>query len=147
MDISKYLRIWFAINNIQQKYFSDKYRIPGTTISETLKGIKKKIPENFKNAFQNQFGFPVEDVYKHIKLEIESNAVETGKESQINKSMEGKKMNKNEKILYGLEELSQEKIDQLQEIIDKWIEEDLQKRKEKRRHTEELKSQKNQKSA
>jgi hypothetical protein len=56
-------------------------------------------------------------------------------------------MNNNEKKLYGLEDLSQEKLDQIQEIIDKWIEEDLQKRKEKRSQTKDSKSQKNQKSA
>lgn len=70
MDIFTYLRIWFAINNIQQKKFSEKYRIPNTTISETLNGTKKKVPEKFAKAFQKQFGFPVYDVYENIKLEL-----------------------------------------------------------------------------
>ena len=48
--------------------------------------------------------------------------------------MEGNKMNKSKKILYVLEDLSKEKRDYLQEIIDKWIEEGLQERKEEHRN-------------
>jgi hypothetical protein len=40
-------------------------------------------------------------------------------------------MNKSKKLLYGLEGLSKERRDYIQEIIDKWIEEGLQERKEK----------------
>ena len=54
-----------------------------------------------------------------------------GKNSRINKSKKGNKMNKSKKLLYGLEGLSKERRDCLQEIIDKWIEEGLQGRKEK----------------
>jgi DNA polymerase III alpha subunit len=54
-----------------------------------------------------------------------------GKDSRINKSKEGNKMNKSKKLLYGLEGVSKERRDYIQEIIDKWIEEDLQERKER----------------
>ena len=40
-------------------------------------------------------------------------------------------MNKSKKLLYGLEGLSKERRDYIQEIIDKWIQEGLQERKEK----------------
>ena len=40
-------------------------------------------------------------------------------------------MNESNKLLYGLEGLNEERRDCLQEIIDKWIEEGLQERKEK----------------
>ncbi len=53
-----------------------------------------------------------------------------GKESKINKSMEGKKV---EEKLYDVESLNQERIDILQEIIDNWKVEDTNKRKEERR--------------
>lgn len=144
MNISTHLRIWFAINNIQQKDFSEKYRIPGTTISETLKGMKKKVPEKFKMAFQKQFGFPVENVYEHIKSKLENNTPETGKESQINKSKEGGNM---EGKLYDVEGLSQERIDIIQEMIDNWKVEDANKRKEERRKRTSITKSKKSKSA
>ncbi|MBT3879902.1 MAG: hypothetical protein HON76_19655 [Candidatus Scalindua sp.] len=124
------------INDIglSQVNFAKKIKYNETSL---CKIIKRRIPitKPFKRRFKLSEGFEVEDLL--IK----------GKESRINKSREGKKMNNNEKKLYGLEDLSQEKLDQIQEIIDKWIEEDLQKRKEKRSQTKDSKSQKNQKSA
>jgi hypothetical protein len=53
-----------------------------------------------------------------------------GKESQINKSKEGRKM---EGKLYDVEGLNQERVDILQEMIDNWKVEDTNKRKEERR--------------
>ena len=124
------------INDIglSQVNFAKKIKYNETSL---CKIIKRRIPitKPFKRRFKLSEGFEVEDLL--IK----------GKESRINKSREGKKMNNNEKKLYGLEDLSQEKLDQIQEIIDKWIEEDLQKRKEKRSQTKDSKSQKNQKFA
>jgi hypothetical protein len=55
-----------------------------------------------------------------------------GKDFRINKSKEVNKMNKSNKLLYGLEGLSEERRDCLQEIIDKWIEEGLQECKKER---------------
>ena len=130
MNISKLLRIWFIINSIQQKEFAEKNKISTTNISEILKGIKKSIPIDFKKAFQKQFKFPVEDVYEHIKIKLESNTLGKGKESRINKSKEGNKM---EGKLYDVEGLNQERIDILQEMIDNWKADDANKRKEKRK--------------
>jgi hypothetical protein len=141
MIIYKLLRIWFTINDIQQKEFAKKHKIHANKIYEILKGIKKNIPIDFKNAFQKQFGFPVEDIYKHIKIEMESNTQEKGNESRIIKSKEGKKM---EGKLYDVEGLSQERIDILQEMIDNWKTEDASKRKEERKKREyKTKSKKN----
>jgi hypothetical protein len=53
-----------------------------------------------------------------------------GKDSQINKTKEGRKM---EGKLYDVEGLSQERLDIIQEMIDNWKAEDASKRKEERR--------------
>ena len=135
MIIHKLLRIWFTINDIQQKEFAKKHKIHANKIYEILKGIKKNIPSDFNKAFQNQFGFPVEDIYLHIKSELEK-----GKDSRNNKSKEGKEM---EGMLYDVEGLSKERLDILQEMIDNWREEDLNKRKEERQKTRDSKSKKN----
>ena len=131
MDIWKQLRIWFTINDIQQKDFAKKNNIHPNKIYEILKGIKKNIPTDFKKAFQKQFGFPVENVYEHIKLKLESKNQEKGNESRINKSKERKE--RVEGKLYDIEGLSQERIDIIQEMIDNWKIEDANNRKEERR--------------
>ena len=128
MDIWKQLRIWFTINDIQQKDFAKKHNIHPNKIYEILKGIKKNIPIDFKKAFQIQFNFPVEEVYEHIKLKLERNTPGKGKEAQINKFKERKE--RVEGKLYDLEGLSQERLDLLQEMIDNWKVEDANKRKE-----------------
>ncbi len=57
----------------------------------------------------------------------------------IMKLVEGNKENKYNKILYGLEDLNQEQLYQLQEIIDNWTEDALRKRREMRKRAKEMK--------
>ncbi len=57
----------------------------------------------------------------------------------IIKLLEGNNMNKTNKILYGLDDLDQEQLNQLQEIIDNWTEKALKKRREMRKHVDKLK--------
>jgi transcriptional regulator with XRE-family HTH domain len=64
------------------------------------------------------------------KVKEKHSNYQTGKESRINKTKEGKKM---EGKLYDIEGLSQERIDILQEMIDNWKAEDAEKRKEERK--------------
>ena len=128
------IRKFYKNKGLTQKDFAKKIGYSRSYISEIVTG-RRVLSEDIKISFSNKFGFEIEDLLKK------------GKDSQVNKSKEGKKMNKNEKILYGLEDLSQERLDQIQETIDNWMEEDLQKRREKRRKAKESKPKKNHKSA
>ncbi len=85
-------------------------------ISEIVTG-SREISEDIKVSFSNKFGFEIEDLLK--------TGLVAEKQAKYHKSEKGK--------LYDVENLSQERIDIIQEMIDNWKAEDARKRKEERR--------------
>ena len=81
------------------------------------KYISREISEDIKVSFSNKFGFEIEDLLK--------TGLVAEKEAKYHTLKKG--------TLYDVENLSQERIDILQEMIDNWKAEDANKRKEERK--------------
>jgi plasmid maintenance system antidote protein VapI len=119
-DTSKQLglliRKFYRNKGLTQKDFAKKIGYSRSYISEIVTG-SRVISEDIKVSFSNKFGFEIEDLLK--------TGLVAEKQAKYHKPEKGK--------LYDVENLSQERIDILQEMIDNWKTEDTSKRKEERK--------------
>ncbi len=108
-------------------YSFEKEEISRGAIDSIMRGSTPSVDTAYKIA--KALNVTVEELVTG-KKQGKCNEPEKGNESRINKSREDKKMET--KKLFGVEDLSQDKLNKLQDIIDDWLDEALQARRAKR---------------